>query len=201
MARRKKATPDEPTEGNGLGHNGPPSAEMTEQQKQALAIQHKKHYQASLARKKEADADFKNVCKRAKAEVGDDAVDLIKDMILLETEEGEAKIKAGIERQKRAALYMAAPLGAQFSMFEDRTPAVDRAREEGVRDGMEGKTLHPPYDPGTEQFQSYQDGWHQGQAAIFDIQKLEDASAFDEVADDIGDTDPIGDQEPTYETA
>ncbi|MCP4304183.1 MAG: hypothetical protein GY788_04715 [bacterium] len=196
--KRKNETETEAkAEANGIGHNGPP--ELTEDDKRALALQHKRHYQTALAKKKEADASFKNTCKRAKTEVGDDAVDLIKDMIALETEEGEAKIKATIERQKRASAYVAATLHTQFDMFEeDRMPAVDRAREEGKRDGMAGESMKPDYASGTEQYDAYTEGYQEGQKTIFAIQKKQDGAIFDA---DAPPPEAIGTEGPTYETA
>lgn len=168
------------TNGAGPGHNKPPGG-MTEDQRQALAIQHKASYEKHLAAKKAADAAFKNACKLAKAEIGADAIDLIKDMILAESEEGEATIKARIERQLRAARYMAAPLGNQFGLFdEDRTPGVDQARAEGKKAGMEGVSCKPPYDSSVPQHDAWIEGWQDGQKAIFAIRREEDGAAFDE---------------------
>lgn len=163
--------------GNGIGHN----SEMTEEQRQALAIHHKAAYEAKLAAKKKADADFKNACKLAKAEINwTDGVALIRDMILAETEEGEAELRARMNRAMLAAKYMAAPLGSQFDMFdEDRTPAVDRARAEGRRDGMADKPLVNPYDPSVPQNNEYAEGWHEGQKARADAQRKRDGALFD----------------------
>lgn len=175
---KPKSEAQAPEAGNGIGHNKPP-ADLTEDQRQALAIQHKKSYQAALAVKKEADAKFKHACKLAKAELGDDAVDLIKDMILLESEEGEATLRARAERARRAAIYMAAPLGAQFDFFEDRMPATERAFAEGKRDAMAGEPLTNPYDPSVPQNNSYAEGWHAGQKALVEAQKMRDAEVSD----------------------
>ncbi|MGE0575427.1 MAG: hypothetical protein AB7F22_10475 [Reyranella sp.] len=179
MARKAKNDDGETTdEANGVGHN---SGDMTEEQRKALTFSHKRLYEKALAAKKAADADLKNAAKRAKAELGDDAVALIKDMIALEGDDGEEKIKAAIDRQRRAAEYMGLPLGAQLTMFDepDRTPAVDRARAEGQRDGMQGKSLVNPYAPELEQHAAYAEGWHDGQKAIFNLKPLEDAAEDD----------------------
>lgn len=183
MARkstRKKAdeTETQPAaNGTGIGHN----SEMTEDQKQALALHHKANYEAKLAAKKKADADFKNACKLAKAEITwTDGVALIRDMILAETEEGEAELRERMNRAMLAAQYMAAPLGSQFDMFdEDRTPAVERARAEGKRDGMADKPLVNPYDTSVPQHEQYAQGWHEGREARVQAQRKRDAAAFD----------------------
>jgi hypothetical protein len=149
-----------------LGHN-----QLSDADKQALFFSWKKQYVAALAKKKAADAELKNVAKKAKAELGDDAVDSIKDAIALESEDGEAIIKAAIERQLRVARWMAVPFGSQGDMFgePDRTPGVDRAFAEGRRDGLDGKTLNNPYASDLPQSERYATGWHDGQKAIFNI--------------------------------
>ena len=186
MARPKgsknkpKADADAKTAVNGnggIGHN----SELTDDQKQALALHHKAAYEAKLAAKKKADAEFKNACKLAKAEIAwTDGVALIKDMILAETEEGEADLRARMNRALLAARYMAVPLGSQFEMFdEDRTPAIDRARAEGRRDGMADKPLANPYDPSVPQADAYADGWHEGRKARAEAQRKRDGALFD----------------------
>lgn len=186
--------------GNGIGHNSPPP-DLTDADLEALAFQHKKSYSAALATKKAADAALKNVCKLAKAELGADAVDTIKDMIALETEEGEAKLKAKIERQLRAARWMAVPLGNQAELFGDvidRTPAIERARAEGRRVGMEGGDKKPPYDQTVPQHDAWMAGWDDGQASIIRVQKLRDDAVFDAGDSDGGDPPPLGEAEPTH---
>lgn len=74
-----------------VGHNGGPKIELTEEQRQALFFnQHLPKYKAALAQKKAADAHLKNVCKIAKAELGDTVIGDIKLAIEAETPEGEA---------------------------------------------------------------------------------------------------------------
>lgn len=167
----------------GPGHNSKAKpAELTEEQRQALALQWKKKYQTDLGLKKAADAALKNTGKLIKAELGADGLDLIKDMILLETDDGEEKLRARAERAKRAAMYMAAPLGSQFDFFEDRMPATDRAFAEGKRDAMSDKPLANPYDPSVPQFGQYAEGWHAGQRALIEAQKARDDRDFGTVS-------------------
>jgi hypothetical protein len=200
------------TEANGIGHNSkaaPP--DLTEEQRMALAHQWKKKYQADLGAKKAADAVLKNTGKLIKAELGADGLDLIKDMILLETDDGEEKLRARAERAKRAAMYMAAPLGSQFDFFEDRMPAEDRAFAEGKRDAMAGEALVNDYDPSVPQHNAYAEGWHAGQRAVIDAQKARDARDFGTVSpeeaaalaeiDAAGGVGKIGTKAATYETA
>jgi hypothetical protein len=177
-------TPESDTAAPGPGHNSRATkpAEMTEDQRQALALQWKRKYEADLGAKKAADAALKNTGKLIKAELGAEGLDLIKDMILLETDDGEAQLRARAERARRAAIYMAAPLGSQFEFFPDRMPAEDRAFAEGKRDAMSGEPLVNPYDPSVPQFGQYAEGWHAGQRALIDAQKARDDRDFGTVS-------------------
>lgn len=162
-SKNKPKTPPSPP--NGVGHNsdGESGAQVLQGDAyQALALQGKKAYEDSLALKKKADADFKNTCKRIKADLGPKGVDLIKDMILVATPEGEKELKARAERAQRAARYMATSLGFQFDFFEDRTPVIDRANAEGQRDAMSGAEMTTEYAPGTIEYQAYLTGYHKG---------------------------------------
>ena len=145
----------------------PPPAnhnQLTDEQQQALFEQHKTKYEHFLALKKKADADFKNACKLAKSELGDGVVDSIKDAIELETEEGEVRFKARVERQIRVARWLGLDVGTQGELFgADRTPGDDRAFGEGKRAGMAGKERRAPYDAATSQFRKWLEGYDAGQ--------------------------------------
>lgn len=160
MARKPK-TPDE-------GEAPKQTAEqLNDDQLQVLFFQHKNMIGQRLAAKKKADAEFKNACKIAKAELGKNAVEDIKLAAELDTEEGEAILKDRIERQLRVARWMGASVGTQFAMFdEDRTPAADRAEAEGKRDGLEGKPRKCDYAPSTEQYRKYMAGYDKGQEQL-----------------------------------
>lgn len=174
---------------------------LTDDERQTLALQWLKKYEATLAAKNKSASEHSNLCKKMKSELGDDAVDLMKDMIAARTDEGEAALKAKMERAARAARYMAAPLGAQMELYdEDRTPAVDRATAEGLRDGKLGVTAKPDYAPGTKQFDAYMQAWHDGQKAITNFQKMQDAAVFDQAGGDAENEGEDGDEKPSLET-
>jgi hypothetical protein len=158
------------------------SNELTDDERQTLALSWLKQYEATLAAKNKAASEHSNLCKRMKGEVGDDAVDRMKDMIAARTDEGSAALRKKIERAMWAARCMAAPLGSQLELIdtEDRMPAVDRATAEGLRDGKLGITAKPDYAPGTEQFNAYMTAWHDGQKSIMDFQRAHDAAIFDD---------------------
>lgn len=146
----------------GVGHN-----QLTDDQRAALTFDWRKKYETALNAKKKAEADFKNTCKSARADLGDTAVDDIKSMIAMESEEGEAKIRSELERQMKVARWMGMPFGSQSDMFgEDRTPAVDRAYALGKKAGLAGESMQPPHAPGVPQHQTWLEGWHDGQAVV-----------------------------------
>lgn len=167
--RAEKNTAEPKTEEPSVGHNSrEPVPDLTEDQRIALTFQHKRAFEKALGVKKQADADLRNVSKLCKAELGEDGVANIKDMIALETEEGEKKLKASVERQLRVAKWMGLPFGAQGGLFEsvDRRPATEKAYENGKRDGLAGAPQHNPHDPSVPQHGEYLRGWSDGQAVL-----------------------------------
>lgn len=142
------------------------NSELTDDERRALLFQHVGTYERMLAAKKKADADLKNACKVAKAELGKDAVADIKDVIALKSPEGEAALRAEIDRKLRVARYVNAPVGHQFTFAEDMRPSEDRAFEDGKRVGLEGGPMTPPHDPSVPQHQKWLEGWHVGQGVL-----------------------------------
>lgn len=171
---------------HGPGHNSAAPRELTDDERASLTFTHKRAYTLALAVKKKADADLKNVCKLAKAELGDDAVPDIKSIIELETEEGEAKLKAEVERRIKVARWMGLPVGVTGNLFDavDRTPAVDRATAKGKRDGLAGEPCRPNHDPSTPQYTGYMTGYQEGQKIMFAIKPM--APAASEQAEESG---------------
>lgn len=159
---QQAANPPEPPS-PGAGHNEPP-AELSDDQRQALFFQHRREYQTAEDAKKKADADFKNVCKRIKSE--GTSVRKIKLARQLETVEGEAAIKAEIAEMIEAVRWTGG--GVQLAMFDepDRTPAVDRAFEEGKRACMQNAPRKPPYEPSVPQYSKWLEGFSVGQDVL-----------------------------------
>lgn len=158
--------------------------ELTDEDRQNLFFHHRRAYDAKSAALEAAKADFKKVCNLAKGELGKNAVRDIKASIELESEGGEAKIKERIEAEFRIARWMAVPLGAQTDLFTDRTPAVDRATAEGLRDGKLGNDRNNTYTKGSPQWAAYDDAYRDGQSAIAKWGKARDAAAFDQTDDE-----------------
>jgi hypothetical protein len=142
------------------------NSELTEDEKRVLLYQHRDHYKVALAAKKAADAELKNVCKKAKAECGKNAVADIKDLIALAEPGGDVGLRDEIERKLRLARWASVPVGHQFSFSEDMRPATDVAFEQGKIRGLEGGDMTPPYAPSLPQYQRWLEGWHAGQEIL-----------------------------------
>jgi hypothetical protein len=80
-------------------------------------------------------------------------------------------------------------MGAQLDMFSepDRTPATDRAYDEGKQASMENRQGKPPYDPSLPQHQKWLEGYADHQATLAKgFKPLSQKAA----GDDWGDADP-----------
>lgn len=88
------------------------------------------------------------------------------DFALYVRKSPEEKVRAMFEDHTRVLHYFSHPVGRQFEMFEDRTPAVDVARELGKADGLEGKPCKPPYDAASEQGRAYIEGFYAAQEVL-----------------------------------
>jgi hypothetical protein len=203
-AEPKASAPAPEAEGAGPepGHNGGPP-ELTDDERRALLFQHKRNYEAALADKKAADANFKNACKRAKAECGKDAVDDIKDAIAFEAPNGQQLFAAEVERKQRIARWLGLPVGAQVEFnFIDRTPVDDRAFDAGKVAGMEGKDCKPPASVHAPE--KWTEGWHAGQAVLMSAFTKVKAAAGEEDASKLSDEefdDPAASRAPPMEGA
>ena len=132
----------------------------------ALAANHRPKYEKALASKKAADKALQDLGKVIKADLGDNGMAIIKAMIELDTPEGEAKVKARLRAQATAMAWSSHQLGTQILLdldSPDRTPAVDRAYDEGKAASMGGKSKKPPYDPSTPQYAKWMEGYDKDQ--------------------------------------
>lgn len=80
----------------------------------------------------------------------------------------EAKVHSAVHDRLQVAQWVGHPLGAQLDLFSqpDRTPAVDRAYDEGKQASMENKPRQPPYDPGVPQYQRWLEGYADHQSTL-----------------------------------
>ncbi len=161
--KRAETPPKKPKTKPKSDTSGSATAErLNDEQLQSLFFQHKTLYEKEMGLKKKQDASFKNACKLIKSEGG--SVTDIKRAIQLDTDEGEKAVKADLEATLRIARWMGASIGSQFDMFADRTPAADRAYDEGKRAGMKAEARNGgQYDPSTEQYRKWMEGFDHGQ--------------------------------------
>lgn len=150
---------------------------ISDDQVYSLTEQHKGKYERLLKAKKDADKELTDFGKIIKSDLGPKGLQDIKDLIALSTPEGEAVMKAEMERQARVMRWMNIPIGSQGALFgeEDRTPLTERAFNEGKRQGLAGESCDNPHHHTTEAHRSYNDGWAAGQEAkaTAGFQKLE----------------------------
>lgn len=163
-----------------IGHNGGPP-ELTDDQKQTLFFGHLKKIRAYKEKIASLSGELRAQYKLAKGDLGDDARASINDALLLETDEGQAKMEAAIARQARVALWMGIPIGSQPDLFgTDRAPATDRAFAAGKAARLNGEPCKPPHDPSVPQYDAWIQGHQAGQQALNDAQRRDDELAFGE---------------------
>lgn len=170
MARKPKTKADAPGAEGGApsaGHNSG-NAGLSSDEARALFLQDVAKYERALEVKKAADADLRNVGKVIKSDGF--TLEQVKVAVAVKTPEGDAKERTKIRQALQAAVWAGVPLGTQLGMFDDpdRTPAVDRAYDEGKQAGMQGLTRRPPYSPELEQHDKWLTGWTDGQRAAVD---------------------------------
>jgi hypothetical protein len=132
-----------------------------DQEERALFLQHLPTIKKLRAALHSANGSLRAAYKTAKAEGAFTKKDF--DVaIAVETAENEAKERAKIARALKIAKMCGSSLGNQLDMFlePDRTPLSDRAFEEGESDAMQNIAARPSYDPSTEAYRRYLDGFH-----------------------------------------
>lgn len=159
MARKKKQgdIEDAIKAKNGAGHN----STLTDEERRALTLHHKKAYEAADALVEKAKSDRKSVTDLAKSDLGKGALADIKDMI---TYADEKKCKGQVERTLRLARWLGMPVGTSVDLFD--APVDDRAAQEGMTAGMAGETCVVPQHYSGEASQRFIASWHEGQAIL-----------------------------------
>src|ERR1700759_443641 len=124
---------------NGTGAPGPGhNSQLTDDEKRALTLHHKRAYEAADALVERAKADRTAVADLAKSDLGKGAVADIKDMILADNPK---KMKSVLERAQRLARWAGLKVGSQPQLFEQAE--TDR-HEDGKTAGMSGDHCKPP---------------------------------------------------------
>lgn len=161
------------------------SNEMSDDQRCSLTYQHMEKYQRLLATKKAADNALTGFGKEIKSDLGAKGLADIKDMIEGRSPEGEAKLKAEMERKARVMRWLNIPIGVNGELFpaEDRTPLAERAYAAGKRQGLAGEKYDNPHHATTEAHKQFTTGFGEGQAVLSKgFKKLDPGAAADSLA-------------------
>lgn len=177
MARPKKDKSASPA---------PKTAEaISDDQLYSLTETHRQKYELVLDAKNKANKALIDYGRIIKADLGAKGLQDIKDLISLDTPEGEASMKAEVERRVRLLRWMQVPIGSMGDMFAetDRTPIKDRAFAEGKRQGLAGESINNPHHHTTEAHRALQSGYDAGQAInAAGIKRLDPGAAADSLA-------------------
>lgn len=140
---------------------------ISDDQLYSLTEQHRQKYEIILEAKKKGDKALIDYGKIIKSDLGAKGLQDIKDLIALDTPEGEASMKAEMVRQARVMRWMNIPIGTQGGLFADtdRTPITERAFNEGKRQGLAGEVCDNKHHHTTAAHKSHNDGWAAGQEA------------------------------------
>lgn len=175
-----------------IAHNGGP--ELSEDEKRTLFVRDKNAFKSAKEKVDLAVSALRNVRKTIKAD-GFTAAQVIA-AIAMESTEGEEKIRSELVQTMWAARAIGVAWGSQLEMFEapDRTPAVDKAHEDGKVASMENKPRRAPYAPETEQAREWYAGYdeHQEQLARgFKPLHEADVSAFQQRVQELAPDDEL----------
>lgn len=144
---------------------------LTDDQQAALFFQHKNAIVSLKEKLASVNGSLRSAYKQAKSEgFTKKEIDFA---IALEDDEDD-KIQKQRMRENQIARWLGVALGTQgeLELEPDRRSVEEKAAAEGKKAGMNGETLNPPYAPGSPGYEAYVESWHEGQAAIFSIQKI-----------------------------
>lgn len=173
------------------GHN-----DMSDDQKRALFLNGLGKLESLKEKMAKLNADVRNIRKQMKSE-GYSKVEVDYALFLNKQSDDPDRIAEEREARERVAKWLARPEGFQGGLFDgpgdgkDRTPAVDRAFQEGKTGGMAAVPCTPPYDASTPQGQSWIKGWHEGQAVNAKGFKSTQPPAGDADGEEEGDEDDV----------
>lgn len=155
---------EEPTAG--VGHNGA-ATELTDEQRRALFFYHLGRVKNKKAEAESVNGELRNTYKVAKAD-GYTKKEI--DFAIRLEKADEHELMEERRRQHEIATWMQHPVGVQLSLLDEpnRTPASERAEEEGFAAGSAGESCEPPFDS-HEPRQAWISGWHRGQKAILSV--------------------------------
>lgn len=185
MARRKAAAAESGAEDDRNNF------EAVDRRAQVLFYHHKRRLAVLENEAQVASRALSAGRKRAKEELGETALDDIKEARKWDKKGGEGAVKAAFERLARLTRWAGFSTGVQGELFRD-APEQVTPRERGYLAGLNGDEPSPSYDAASSEGQEWMEGYHDGQAAIFGIQREKEAEEneeddFREVDDEAGD--------------
>jgi hypothetical protein len=173
---------------------------ISDDQLYSLTEQHRQKYELVLDAKNKANKALIDYGKIIKSDLGAKGLQDIKDLIRLDTPEGEAAMKAEMERQARVLRWMGFPIGSQGALFgdTDRTPIAERAFNDGKRQGLAGERQNNPHHHTTEAAREHDRGFAEGQETLATkgFSKLDPSDTAD-----VKKSAAIGSSRPTFEVA
>lgn len=139
---------------------------LTDMELQDLFLADKNALISGKEKLDKAVAAIRNIKKRIKS--NGFTVKMVEAAILMETEEGEEKIRTETAQLLQAAKWVGVPWGSQIDMFQepDRTPAVDKSFDAGKRASMEDKPRKAPHAQESPQARAWYAGYDEHQAEL-----------------------------------
>jgi hypothetical protein len=168
---KRKTAPAKPAKpGNGKAKTArkaraaKPSAEqLSDQERQRLLLAHRRRLKPLLLAEANAKAAVTKAFELAKKE-GVTKKDITL-AIQAETEEGEAKIRAEIERVLTVTRWVGSDIGVQLDLFP-KASAAEQAFEDGKRTALDDKPRKPPNGLSQAGEKRWFDGFDQGRVAL-----------------------------------
>jgi hypothetical protein len=148
----------------GPGDNGP--APLTDDERRDLFLKHAEKLDVGKRGLTTAQTRLREIKALLKADGF--SVKAVEDALLMDTPEGEAKIRDRLAATIEAARYKGSALGTQFTfdLGPDKTPSVDIAFDQGKMASMQNKPRKPPHDPSVPQYASWMAGYDEHQTTL-----------------------------------
>jgi ribosome modulation factor len=155
---KPKVTEHEPAQ---AGHN----SELSDAEKRALFLNALPELEQLLEKKSGIVSDIRNQRKRI-VSYGFEPFEI--DYALKIRKDEDATMIERRRKEARIARFLNHPIGTQSDIFDevDRTPAADKAFDDGKIAGASGKACSSPFSPGLDQDQAWIRGWGEGQADL-----------------------------------
>lgn len=171
--KKPKTKPDAPgaveAPGPSLGDNSgdrTKASRLTDSEERELFASHRTIWNGLTAKQKLLDEQW----ARAKGSLKGDGFKVLHMQIAdqLITPKGEKKVHADVKDRLWVARMIGHALGKQMDLFEapDRTPAVDRAYDDGRTASIDNQPRKPPHDPSTEQYREWMRGYNDHQEEL-----------------------------------